>query len=257
LFWRDAWLKPVGESENSSIRPLTPTKGGCTEVQLLANTQLSVSAEGEKLRYSCQATELYEATQPLAWWDPRQYICDVITGNHSLGHVLRVLSLAFLRHSYRRTPFGYRLLKSLWERTHRWLTGREIPEFQGAIRRGIPTPNRRLDLKPGDLVRIKSKEEIIKTIDWQGRNRGLYYDIEMSRYCGSVVKVRSVVTKIIDELTGEMRHMKEPCIMLEGVVCNSEYSDNRLMCPRSFPSYWREIWLERVEDSQPNSWKAE
>ena len=34
--------------------------------------------------------------------------------------------------------------------------------------------------------------------------------------------------------------------MLEGVVCNSEYATGRLNCPRAFPSYWREIWLERV-----------
>jgi hypothetical protein len=163
---------------------------------------------------------------------------------------VRVIWLAFLRHAYQHTPTGYLLLKSFWQWMHRRLTGRDVPEFQGAIRRGMPTPTARLNLKPGEKVRIKSKEEIVQTIDWQGRNRGLYYDIEMSRYCGSVVTVRSVVTQIINELTGEMLHMKEPCIILEGVVCNSEYSDNRLMCPRSFPSFWREIWLERVEGNQ-------
>jgi hypothetical protein len=55
------------------------------------------------------------------------------------------------------------------------------------------------------------------------------------------------VTKIIDEPTGKMLHMKQPCIMLEGVVCNAEYASCRLNCPRAIPSYWREIWLDRVE----------
>jgi hypothetical protein len=39
--------------------------------------------------------------------------------------------------------------------------------------------------------------------------------------------------------------------MLEGVVCNAEYASCRLNCPRAIPSYWREIWLERVEDPKP------
>ena len=63
-------------------------------------------------------------------------------------------------------------------------------------------------------------------------------------------KVRKAVTMIIDEPTGKMLHMKQPCIMLEGVVCKAEYASCRLNCPRAIPSYWREIWLERVEDDQ-------
>ena len=43
------------------------------------------------------------------------------------------------------------------------------------------TPTGRLNLKPRDQVRIKSKEEIIKTIDWRGGIRGPHYDIELSR----------------------------------------------------------------------------
>jgi hypothetical protein len=40
---------------------------------------------------------MYAATQPLAWWDVRQYVFDVVTGNHSTARVSRVLFLAFLR----------------------------------------------------------------------------------------------------------------------------------------------------------------
>ena len=72
----------------------------------------------------------------------------------------------------------------------------------------------------------------------------------MAPYCGRVVKVYKSVSKIIDEPTGKMLHMKQPCIMLDGVVCKAEYASCRLNCPRVIPSYWREIWLERVEDNQ-------
>jgi hypothetical protein len=150
-------------------------------------------------------------------------------------------------------PFGYRFFKSFNARMHWWLTGRASPILQGHIQDGAPTPTGRLNLKPGEYVRIKAQTEIEQTIHKDGKNRGLYFDPqEMAPYCGRVVKVHKSVTKIIDEPTGKMLHMKQPCIMLEGVVCNAEYAGCRLNCPRAIPSYWREIWLDRVEGNQPS-----
>ena len=40
--------------------------------------------------------------------------------------------------------------------------------------------------------------------------------------------------------------MKNPCIVLEGVVCAGVYNLN---CPREFVPFWREIWLERVSEN--------
>jgi hypothetical protein len=42
-----------------------------------------------------------------------------------------------------------------------------------------------------------------------------------------------------------MLTMKYPCIVLDGVVCEGVFSGN---CPRAFISFWREIWLERIEE---------
>jgi hypothetical protein len=61
------------------------------------------------------------------------------------------------------------------------------------------------------------------------------------------------VTKIINERTGKMLEMKTPCIVLDSVICESRYSECRLFCPRSIYSYWREIWLERVEPKNASS----
>jgi hypothetical protein len=289
LFWKDAWLKPAADNGSGSAGPADALKvsvTGYTEAQLLANTHRLSGAEDEEPRYSCQATEMYEATQPLAWWDVRQYVFDVVTGNHSASRVLRVLFLACLRRLLdqwnmrqsaldvvpgkasvgrgrrdlflaplrwllRRVPYSYQCFKVFHDQMHQWLSGRPSPSPHGQIPDGTPTPTGRLDLKPGEYVRIKTQEEIEQTVYKNGKNRGLYFDHEeMAPYCGRVVQVRKSVTKIIDEPTGKMLHMKQPCIMLEGVVCKAEYAGCRLNCPRAIPSYWREIWLERVEDDQ-------
>src|SRR4029077_11673760 len=101
LFWRDVWLKPSGDVVPSDLHTGTPKSLlVCNEEQLLAQTLSRVDAEGKDPCYSCQATKLYGAPAPLeSWWDlhVRQYIFDVVSRNHSLGHVLRVGWLAALR----------------------------------------------------------------------------------------------------------------------------------------------------------------
>jgi len=250
LFWKEAWLRRVSDREGLAPTtgpvPLAPSASGCDEACVSARAEVS-DASGQK-RYSCQATRLYEATEPLHWWDPRQYLRDVWTGNHSPGHVVRVLWLAFLTHCLERTPFGYRIVKSFREWMHRRLTGREVPDVEGRIPVGRPTPTGRLDLKPGELVRVRSRSEIQETLNTRRTNRGLSFDPEMAAYCGHVARVRRSVTQIIDEETGSMRRMGNPCVTLEGVLCKAEYSTCRLLCPRAIPPYWREIWLERVPE---------
>ena len=98
-------------------------------------------------------------------------------------------------------------------------------------------------------MRIKPVAEILPTLNRKGQNRGLTFDPEMVPYCGGKYQVRGVVRRLIDEPTGRMLEMKNPCIALEGVVCNSEYSEKRFMCPRGILSYWRPIWLDEVNAS--------
>jgi hypothetical protein len=160
--------------------------------------------------------------------------------------------LATLRSILYHIPVGYRMFSSFNEWMHRLLTGRRSPHLFLEVTPCEKTPTGKLDLKPGELVRIKSQNEIEKTLDKKGLNRGLSFDQrEMAPYCGGTYRVRSSVTRIIDELTGKMRYMKQPCIILEGVYCNSLYSPCRLNCPRAIPCYWRELWLERVAADLP------
>jgi hypothetical protein len=247
IYWKDAWLEP-GSGLEPTVEDPSPDRGVAEDPgDPLAHTVFRrPDGPGEAVRYSCQATRLFDATEPLAWWDPRQYARDIISRNHSAGHVISVLLLAFLRECLQRSPRGYRILKALREAAHRRLLGRSAPDFVGAIPLDEPTPTGRLGLKPGDLVRVKPLEEIVKTINRKRKNRGMHFDKEMVPYCGQVGRVRGSVTRLIHEATGEMLEMKEPCIILEGFVCRADYSESRLLCPRATYPYWREIWLEPV-----------
>ena len=257
LFWKDVWLKPVSNDAGLKMANGKP-RGHSSEYSeelLFANTQSCHDSVGDEPCYVCQATKLYDSTESLAWWDLRQYLFDVVTGNHSVGRVLRVIWLSSLRHLWRpvrHIPMFRRCYAAFNEWMHQLLTGRGVPSLFTNVKPCVNTPTGRLDLKPGELVRVKSKSEIEATLDATGLNRGLSFDPEeMAPYCGGTFRVRRSVTRIIDEMTGKMRHMKQPCIMLEGVVCRAEYARCRLNCPRAIPCYWRELWLERVEVDQP------
>jgi hypothetical protein len=123
--------------------------------------------------------------------------------------------------------------------------GIQYPHIDGQLEK---TPMEALELQPGELVEVRSKPEILATLDVWHRNRGLLFDVEMVRYCGGIYRVLRRVHRIIDERTGKMIQMKNPCIILEGVSCRSDY---HRLCPRAIHHYWRENWLKRVADHFP------
>ena len=76
-------------------------------------------------------------------------------------------------------------------------------EFDANIRSDLPWRFKPLQgslkVHPGELVQVKSKEEIAATLSPEGRNRGLWFDREMLPYCGGTYRVRQRVNRIIDE----------------------------------------------------------
>ena len=57
------------------------------------------------------------------------------------------------------------------------------------------------------MVRVKSRAQIVETLDQNGRNRGMGICYEMTRCCGGEAEVRYRVDRIIDERTGNMREI--------------------------------------------------
>ena len=138
-------------------------------------------------------------------------------------------------------------LRWLYNRFQRVWGGVPYPRWPGIIPAGQATPTGRLNLQSGELVRVRSYEEIRATCTSDNKNRGMGFDAEMVPYCGGTYRVLDRVTKIVNERTGKMMTMQNPCIILDGVVCQSRYSRCRMFCPRSIYQYWREVWLQRVD----------
>jgi hypothetical protein len=243
LYWKEAWLKRIEPGEEPAV--VTPAvavdePGGgrplSTVPPLLATTTRADGQDGGPL-YSCQATELDKAApELLPWWDVRTYIRDVRSGNARLLPMLRsLLVLAFNKFqgaSRRFLPPRLRLVKG----------GQNWPFIAGSLEK---TPKELLELQADELVEVKSKEEILATLDRKGCNRGLSFDREMLQYCGRRARVLRRVEHIIDEKTGKMLDFGGDCIILDGVICAGDYNQ---YCPRHIYPYWREIWLRRVED---------
>jgi len=242
IFWKEAWLKRPADSSLAG----TDRDGACTEAGVWAG---ALRANGGPL-YVCQATELPAATEPLPWWRLSQYVEDFTSGNAGLCRMLR----GFIYMGYQGLiNLGIGLgapLRWLYDAFQNLRGGIPYPRRLGRIPAGKPTPTGGLNLQPGDLVRVKSYRAILDTMDESNRNRGLYFDAEMVPYCGGTHRVLKRVTRIVDEKTGKILEFKNPCIILDGAVCEARYSECRLFCPRSIYAYWREIWLERISERE-------
>ncbi|MFZ2008703.1 MAG: hypothetical protein WAU76_01740 [Candidatus Sulfotelmatobacter sp.] len=102
-----------------------------------------------------------------------------------------------------------------------------------------------LGLQPGELVEIKSEEEIRRTLDVTGKNRGLGFMPEMWPYCGQQGRVLKRVEKIcLEEASRTVRAMKNT-VILEGLFCQG----NGIGCDRACFYFWRECWLKRAPSS--------
>jgi hypothetical protein len=251
LYWKEDWLQRVqpggalaGNAPDPAPRADVPGEADLSVPPAVAigTTRSDETTESAEAAFSCQATELTKAApECLAWWDVRTYVRDVASKNARALPMIRGL-LVMLFNKFQLANNRYMPGRQLIRNGEKW------PFLAGRLTK---TPMEVLDLQPGELVEIKSKQEILETLDSKSMNRGLRFDGEQLKYCGQQARVLRRVERIIDERTGKMLHFKGDCIVLEGVTCTGTYNQ---YCPRSIYPYWREIWLRRVaEPSAPST----
>ena len=163
--------------------------------------------------------------------DVRQYVEDYTSGNARLGQLLAALLYSIYSTL---VDAGIGLGSAL-----RWAYyagsslrgGPPYPARTGKIPAGTPTPMAKLDLRPGERVRVKKYPEILATLNDKWHNRGMYFDPEEVVFCGGGYEVLRRVDHIIDERTGKMLHLKSDAIILKDVVCQARYARCRKLCP--------------------------
>lgn len=248
-FWKEAWLvrepadtqpdPPGDHAPGGRLTGLpTPTLGPPPPTRGCQPAQLAAATRGPGGVYSCQATRLLEASDPLSWIDPRQYVREVRTGNVGLLEAVRQ-TVVYLFNNFQNLQ--HRFLP-------RWMSLKGGSWYPFVVGRLTKTPRATLDLVAGEEVEIKSKSEILATLDRNACNRGMSFDIEMIRFCGRRLRVLRRVEQIIDERTGKMLKLGTDAVILEGAACEGRYHG---MCPRQVYPYWREIWLRRVGPPLP------
>jgi hypothetical protein len=232
FYWKEAWLRRA-YGRDEAAAPAGVAK--VTAADLYALATRPGEAEGEVL-YTCQATELLRAApEPLSQKNVSQYVDDVRRGNAGVLDVVRAFLVGLFNHFQ---GLSKRVLpRRLWFRD-----GLRWGFVKGSLTK---TPTGHTNLQPGELVRVRPQAEIEATLNKDRKNRGLGFEEEMARHCGKEARVLRRVDRCIDEGTGRMLQMKSPCIVLEGTVCEGAYN---AVCPRSIYAFWREIWLERVDD---------
>jgi hypothetical protein len=119
------------------------------------------------------------------------------------------------------------------------LTGR------GTTPTGSPPNVSSKRLKAGDWVRVRSLEEIEATLNHWRQVKGCAFMPELGEYCGTTQRVLKSMKRFVDER--DLRVKKSSgIILLDGVMCQgtAEFGS----CDRSCFYFWREEWLEKVDE---------
>jgi len=97
-------------------------------------------------------------------------------------------------------------------------------------------------LEAGDLVRIRSREEIAATLDHWRSLKGCGFLDEMAIYCGTTQRVLKRVERFMDERDYRFKKTSG-VILLENVICSGTSGTGR--CDRCCFFFWREEWLDK------------
>jgi hypothetical protein len=97
----------------------------------------------------------------------------------------------------------------------------------------------------GDWVQVRSADEILTTLDKNGRLEGLPFMPQMFSYCGQSFRVVSSACKPCDAVSGRYRGRKLPDSVHLDIRCDGQaYGGCRAACL----IFWKTAWLEPGDD---------
>jgi len=116
-----------------------------------------------------------------------------------------------------------------------------VAERAAAAARAAPVVDE--TLQAGDLVRVRSREQIQATLDRWNRLKGCDIMEEMWQYCGTTQRVLKRVERFLDERDYRIKRCKG-IVLLDGLTCEGTVDYGP--CDRCCYYFWREEWLEKV-----------
>lgn len=115
---------------------------------------------------------------------------------------------------------------------------------------GDVTANRKLDLKVGDWVVVKSAEEILATLDSNARLEALPFMPQMLEYCGKKFQVRKRAHKLCDTAFGTGGRQMNDAVFLDDLRCyGAAYGGCEMRCT----IIWKEAWLRPADENEAPS----
>jgi hypothetical protein len=97
--------------------------------------------------------------------------------------------------------------------------------------------------KVNDIVKVKTREEILGTLDPSGKRDGCLFMKGMWNHCGQKWKVLKVVENVFDEHRFLMYEIAAPQYLLDGSICDGVTEGETDRCDRSCYYFWNEEWL--------------
>lgn len=107
-------------------------------------------------------------------------------------------------------------------------------------------------LRPGDMVEVKSANEILQALDEDGTLDRLPFMPEMVEFCGKNFRVARRVVKTCSFGTAStmLAFNTDDVVLLDGLRCSGADHDG---CPKACMIFWREAWLRKVEGTPAQS----
>jgi hypothetical protein len=103
-------------------------------------------------------------------------------------------------------------------------------------------------LRVGDWVEVRSKDEILATLDSDGRLEGMPFMPEMSAFCGERFQVYKRAHKTCDTVFPVRGRRVHHAVHLETRCDGSAHGG----CEASCLLFWKDAWLKRIDGDSPD-----
>lgn len=107
-----------------------------------------------------------------------------------------------------------------------------------------------ISFRRGSIVEVKSAEEIISSLDEEGKLDSLPFMPEMAKYCGKRFTIDKRVEKFCDTINSYRSRRMQNTFMLEDLRCDGSAHDG---CQAECRIFWKESWLRLTKEDELSS----